>query len=129
MGQAGFRKPWAEQRDGAPAFRSRTSPMSRNTPRLCFIGFGEAGQAFASGLRGAGVTTMSAWDILFADPAGRPGGAGAPVAGGGAGGGRGVAGGGTGGGGGAGRVGGGRHQGPRLRLRGGPRRVEPGGGA
>ena len=44
--------------------------MSRNTPRLCFIGFGEAGQAFASGLRGAGVTTMSAWDILFADPAG-----------------------------------------------------------
>jgi 3-hydroxyisobutyrate dehydrogenase-like beta-hydroxyacid dehydrogenase len=44
--------------------------MSRNTPRLCFIGFGEAGQAFASGLRGAGVTAMSAWDILFADPAG-----------------------------------------------------------
>src|SRR5258705_6926762 len=70
MEQAGFRKHWAEQRDGAPACRSRTSPMSRNTPRLCFIGFGEAGQAFASGLRGAGVTTMSAWDILFADPAG-----------------------------------------------------------
>ena len=44
--------------------------MSRNTPRLCFIGFGEAGQAFASGLRGAGVTTMSAWDVLFANPAG-----------------------------------------------------------
>ncbi len=39
--------------------------MSRNTPRLCFIGFGEAGQAFASGLRTAGVTTMAAWDILF----------------------------------------------------------------
>jgi 3-hydroxyisobutyrate dehydrogenase-like beta-hydroxyacid dehydrogenase len=36
-----------------------------NTPRLCFIGFGEAGQALASGLRGAGVQTMSAWDILF----------------------------------------------------------------
>src|SRR5262249_22655026 len=33
--------------------------------RLCFIGFGEAGQAFASGLRTAGVTTMAAWDILF----------------------------------------------------------------
>jgi 3-hydroxyisobutyrate dehydrogenase-like beta-hydroxyacid dehydrogenase len=44
--------------------------MSRNTPRLCFIGFGEAGQAFASGLRGAGVTAMSAWDIQFPEPAG-----------------------------------------------------------
>jgi 3-hydroxyisobutyrate dehydrogenase-like beta-hydroxyacid dehydrogenase len=44
--------------------------MSRNTPRLCFIGFGEAGQAFASGLRGAGVTTMTAWDILFPQPGG-----------------------------------------------------------
>jgi 3-hydroxyisobutyrate dehydrogenase-like beta-hydroxyacid dehydrogenase len=44
--------------------------MTRNTPRLCFIGFGEAGQAFASGLRGAGVITMAAWDILFPDAAG-----------------------------------------------------------
>jgi 3-hydroxyisobutyrate dehydrogenase-like beta-hydroxyacid dehydrogenase len=42
----------------------------RNTPRLCFIGFGEAGQAFASGLREAGVTRMAAWDILFPEPAG-----------------------------------------------------------
>jgi 3-hydroxyisobutyrate dehydrogenase-like beta-hydroxyacid dehydrogenase len=42
--------------------------MRRNTPRLCFIGFGEAGQAIASGLHEAGVETMSAWDILF--PAG-----------------------------------------------------------
>jgi len=33
--------------------------------RLCFIGFGEAGQALASGLREAGVSAMSAWDILF----------------------------------------------------------------
>jgi 3-hydroxyisobutyrate dehydrogenase-like beta-hydroxyacid dehydrogenase len=41
-----------------------------NTPRLCFIGFGEAGQALASGLRDAGVQTMSAWDILFPDAAG-----------------------------------------------------------
>lgn len=41
-----------------------------NTPRLCFIGFGEAGQAFASGLHEAGVTTISAWDILFPEPAG-----------------------------------------------------------
>jgi 3-hydroxyisobutyrate dehydrogenase-like beta-hydroxyacid dehydrogenase len=47
---------------------AQTTP--RNTPRLCFIGFGEAGQAFASGLRGAGVTTMAAWDILFPDAAG-----------------------------------------------------------
>jgi len=40
--------------------------MSRpNTPTVCFIGFGEAGQAFASGLRDAGVKTMSAWDTLF----------------------------------------------------------------
>ena len=37
----------------------------RNTPRLCFIGFGEAGQAIASGLRDAGVTSIAAWDILF----------------------------------------------------------------
>jgi 3-hydroxyisobutyrate dehydrogenase-like beta-hydroxyacid dehydrogenase len=36
-----------------------------NTPRLCFIGFGEAGQALAAGLSDAGVVTMSAWDILF----------------------------------------------------------------
>ena len=45
-------------------------PSTSNTPRLCFIGFGEAGQAFASGLRGAGVTTMAAWDILFPEAAG-----------------------------------------------------------
>jgi len=45
--------------------------MSRpNTPRLCFIGFGEAGQALASGLRGVGVEMMSAWDILFPKPEG-----------------------------------------------------------
>jgi len=44
--------------------------MTRNTPRLCFIGFGEAGQAFAAGLRDAGVTAMAAWDILFPEAAG-----------------------------------------------------------
>jgi 3-hydroxyisobutyrate dehydrogenase-like beta-hydroxyacid dehydrogenase len=38
---------------------------SRNTPRLCFIGFGEAGQAIASGLRDTGIETIAAWDILF----------------------------------------------------------------
>ncbi len=44
--------------------------MTHNTPRLCFIGFGEAGQAFAAGLKTAGVTTMAAWDVLFPEPAG-----------------------------------------------------------
>jgi 3-hydroxyisobutyrate dehydrogenase-like beta-hydroxyacid dehydrogenase len=34
-------------------------------PRLCFIGFGEAGQAMAAGLREAGANTIAAWDILF----------------------------------------------------------------
>ena len=43
----------------------------RNAPRLCFIGFGEAGQAFASGLREAGVETIAAWDILFPEEGGR----------------------------------------------------------
>ena len=36
-----------------------------NTPRLCFIGFGEAGQAIASGLRETGIEAVAAWDILF----------------------------------------------------------------
>jgi 3-hydroxyisobutyrate dehydrogenase-like beta-hydroxyacid dehydrogenase len=39
--------------------------MTSNKPRLCFIGFGEAGQAIASGLRDAGVESIAAWDILF----------------------------------------------------------------
>ncbi|HZC56194.1 MAG TPA: DUF1932 domain-containing protein [Xanthobacteraceae bacterium] len=41
--------------------------MSKNgKPALCFIGFGEAGQAIAAGLHKAGaVERMSAWDILF----------------------------------------------------------------
>jgi 3-hydroxyisobutyrate dehydrogenase-like beta-hydroxyacid dehydrogenase len=34
-------------------------------PAISFIGFGEAGQAIASGLREAGAGRMSAWDILF----------------------------------------------------------------
>ena len=37
----------------------------RNTPRISFIGFGEAGQAIASGLRDEGVADIAAWDILF----------------------------------------------------------------
>jgi 3-hydroxyisobutyrate dehydrogenase-like beta-hydroxyacid dehydrogenase len=39
--------------------------MTSNKPRLCFIGFGEAGQAIASGLREAGVERIATWDILF----------------------------------------------------------------
>lgn len=41
-----------------------------NTPSLCVIGFGEAGQAIAGGLREAGVERISAWDILFPEPEG-----------------------------------------------------------
>lgn len=37
----------------------------RNTPRIAFIGFGEAGQAIASGLRDEGVADIAVWDILF----------------------------------------------------------------
>ncbi len=37
----------------------------RNTPRISFIGFGEAGQAIASGLREIGIEQIAAWDILF----------------------------------------------------------------
>jgi 3-hydroxyisobutyrate dehydrogenase-like beta-hydroxyacid dehydrogenase len=36
-----------------------------NAPRLCFIGFGEAGQAIANGLRDTGIEAIAAWDILF----------------------------------------------------------------
>jgi 3-hydroxyisobutyrate dehydrogenase-like beta-hydroxyacid dehydrogenase len=42
----------------------------RNTPRIAFIGFGEAGQAIASGLRESGIEQIAAWDILFPDAAG-----------------------------------------------------------
>ena len=42
----------------------------RNTPRISFIGFGEAGQAIASGLREEGVADIAAWDILFPKPEG-----------------------------------------------------------
>ena len=41
-----------------------------NTPRLSFIGFGEAGQAIAAGLREAGIESVAAWDILFPHAAG-----------------------------------------------------------
>jgi 3-hydroxyisobutyrate dehydrogenase-like beta-hydroxyacid dehydrogenase len=46
--------------------------MTSNKPRLCFIGFGEAGQAIASGLREAGAESISAWDVLFPQDEGAP---------------------------------------------------------
>ena len=42
----------------------------RNTPRISFIGFGEAGQAMAAGLRESGLESIAAWDILFPESAG-----------------------------------------------------------
>jgi 3-hydroxyisobutyrate dehydrogenase-like beta-hydroxyacid dehydrogenase len=44
--------------------------MTGNKPRLCFIGFGEAGQAIAAGMREAGVESIAAWDILFPEDRG-----------------------------------------------------------
>ncbi len=44
--------------------------VQRNTPRISFIGFGEAGQAIASGLREEGIERIAAWDILFPVPEG-----------------------------------------------------------
>ena len=41
----------------------------RQIPAFALIGFGEAGQAIAEGLRGEGVTRFAAWDILFPDAA------------------------------------------------------------
>ncbi|MGB6548306.1 MAG: DUF1932 domain-containing protein [Xanthobacteraceae bacterium] len=39
--------------------------MPDKGPRIAFVGFGEAGQAIAAGLRDEGVEQQSAWDILF----------------------------------------------------------------
>ena len=39
-------------------------------PRISFIGFGEAGEAIAAGLRDEGVERLSAWDILFPQSSG-----------------------------------------------------------
>src|SRR5580658_8494753 len=50
--------------------RQGTVTMPNGKPIIAFIGFGEAGQAIAAGLREAGVATMSAWDILFPQAAG-----------------------------------------------------------
>jgi 3-hydroxyisobutyrate dehydrogenase-like beta-hydroxyacid dehydrogenase len=40
------------------------------SPRVAIIGFGEAGQAMAAGLRDEGVSQIAAWDILFPEAAG-----------------------------------------------------------
>ena len=52
------------------AFPRDSTMPNHNTPRLCFIGFGEAGQAIASGLRDTGIETVAAWDVLFPAPEG-----------------------------------------------------------
>jgi len=44
--------------------------IRRNTPCVSFIGFGEAGQAIAAGLRDLGIERVVAWDILFPENAG-----------------------------------------------------------
>jgi 3-hydroxyisobutyrate dehydrogenase-like beta-hydroxyacid dehydrogenase len=45
--------------------------MANGKPRIAFVGFGEAGQAIAAGLHDAGAAVqMTAWDILFPEPAG-----------------------------------------------------------
>jgi 3-hydroxyisobutyrate dehydrogenase-like beta-hydroxyacid dehydrogenase len=44
--------------------------MPNARPSISFIGFGEAGQAIAAGLREEGGERMSAWDILFPQSAG-----------------------------------------------------------
>ncbi|MGE3990808.1 DUF1932 domain-containing protein [Pseudorhodoplanes sp.] len=40
------------------------------SPRIAFIGFGEAGQAMAAGLRENDASQIAAWDILFPESAG-----------------------------------------------------------
>src|SRR5262249_8219630 len=45
--------------------------MGNGGPRIAFIGFGEAGQAIASGLNDANAAQMSAWGILFPGAAGK----------------------------------------------------------
>ena len=44
--------------------------MNGRSQRIAFVGFGEAGQAIASGLRDEGVAEIAAWDILFPEPTG-----------------------------------------------------------
>jgi 3-hydroxyisobutyrate dehydrogenase-like beta-hydroxyacid dehydrogenase len=44
--------------------------MANGKPRISFIGFGEAGQAIATGLHDADAAVLTAWDILFPQAAG-----------------------------------------------------------
>jgi 3-hydroxyisobutyrate dehydrogenase-like beta-hydroxyacid dehydrogenase len=44
--------------------------VPHTAPRIAFLGFGEAGQTLAAGLRDAGVDHVAAWDILFPEPKG-----------------------------------------------------------
>ncbi|WP_066474988.1 DUF1932 domain-containing protein [Bosea sp. WAO] len=46
---------------------SQSAPARANPPRLCFIGFGEAGQALAGGLLEAGIAEITAFDIASAE--------------------------------------------------------------
>ena len=55
---------------GESRSRAKTTRMPEVKPSLCFIGFGEAGQAMAAGLREAGIERIAAWDILFPQPEG-----------------------------------------------------------
>jgi 3-hydroxyisobutyrate dehydrogenase-like beta-hydroxyacid dehydrogenase len=55
---------------GRQKTRARDSTMPNGRPAISFIGFGEAGQAIAAGLREAGVARLAAWDILFPQQAG-----------------------------------------------------------
>ena len=47
---------------------SQSALPRANQPRLCFIGFGEAGQALAGGLREAGIAEIAAFDIAGGEP-------------------------------------------------------------
>jgi 3-hydroxyisobutyrate dehydrogenase-like beta-hydroxyacid dehydrogenase len=55
---------------GRQKTRARDSTMPNGRPAISFIGFGEAGQAIAAGLREAGVARLAAWDIVFPQQAG-----------------------------------------------------------
>ena len=59
------------QNHGPRSSKHATTPR-RNTPRISFIGFGEAGQAIAAGLRESGIEQIAAWDILFPEAASAP---------------------------------------------------------
>jgi 3-hydroxyisobutyrate dehydrogenase-like beta-hydroxyacid dehydrogenase len=63
-------KPTSNLPSSAPSDIKGIAAMPNARPAICFIGFGEAGQAIAAGLHEAGAEKMSAWDILFSQPEG-----------------------------------------------------------